>query len=182
MRNALITLAAAVSAFALAAPAAAQYYPAPPGYGQGYGQGYGHGYGYGYRNNHGQVRRLQARLDQTVRHINRLDRRDMIRDREANRLRAEARDIGRRLHSYARNGLNRRERGEIEYRIGRLDQRIAMVARDGHRWGRSDRRWNDYWASSERNWRPDDRRWGRDDDDDDDDNRGRRGRGDRDDD
>jgi len=177
MRNALITLATAVSALAIAAPAAAQYYPAPPPPPPGYGQPYG--YGYGYQHNYGQVRRLEVRLDQMVRHINQLDRRDVIREREANRLRAEARDIRRQLHNYARNGLSRRERNEIEYRISRLDQRIAMVVRDGHRWGRDDRRWNDYWASDDRRWRPDDRRWGRDDDDRDD---GRRRRGDGDDD
>ena len=68
MRKVLISLAAAGSALAFATPAAAQYYPQA--------QPYGQPYGYGYNNNYGQVRALQARINQVQRQIERLDRRD----------------------------------------------------------------------------------------------------------
>ena len=52
MRKFLISAAVTVGALTAAVPAAAQY--APPLYGNAYGQGY---------NNYGQVRGLQARID-----------------------------------------------------------------------------------------------------------------------
>ena len=88
MRTVLISLAAAGAAFAIATPAAAQYYP-----GQ-YGAPYGNAYGY--NNNWGQVRSLQVRINAVERQINVLDRRDRIRDRSADRLRDEANSIERR--------------------------------------------------------------------------------------
>ena len=144
MRTFMISLAAAGAALAIASPAAAQYYPAPQpapyGYNQpyGYNNGYGgyNGYnGYG-RNNWGQVRELQVRLDNIERQIDRLDRRDRIGDHAADRLRHEANDLERRLHDRARGGLDPREAGELVYRIQRLEQRVqyAMSNRGG-RWG-----------------------------------------------
>ena len=62
MRKVLISLAVAASALAVATPASAQYFPAPQGN------------AYGYNNNYGQVRRLQARIDQIQRQITMLDR------------------------------------------------------------------------------------------------------------
>jgi hypothetical protein len=145
MRKVLITVAAAASALAIAAPASAQYYPAP--------QGPVHGYG----NNYGHFRSLQARIDNLQRQINRLDKRDVIRNREADRLRAESRDIERQLRAYARNGLTQREGYTVERRLARLEQRIGYVLNDGHRWGRNDRRWNDFWSDRDRDGRND--RW-----------------------
>jgi|tagenome__1003787_1003787.scaffolds.fasta_scaffold20974531_2 hypothetical protein len=122
MRKLMISLAAAGTALAFATPAAAQYYPqAQPGYGQQYG-GYGYN-GYG-QNNWGQVRALQARIDGVERQIRRFDRRDYIRDNRADRLRAEANGIERRLHYAARNGLNPYEANDIQNRIARLEQRV----------------------------------------------------------
>src|SRR3954452_1085309 len=80
MRKVLISLAAAGTALAFATPAAAQYYPQPQPQPYGYGAPQ---YGYGYNNNYGQVRALQYRIDAVQRQINRLDRRDRIRDRSA---------------------------------------------------------------------------------------------------
>lgn len=117
MRKVLFSLAAASSALAFTTPAAAQYVPAPqPGY------GYGNGY-----NTYGQVRALQARIDGIERQINRLDRRDVIRDRNADRLRSEANTIEHRLHAAARYGLNPYEANDIERRIAGLEQRVRYA-------------------------------------------------------
>jgi hypothetical protein len=121
MRKVLISLAAAGSALAFATPAAAQYFPQPQGYAYGY-------------NNYGQVRALQARVNRIEHQINRLDRRDRIRDRSADRLRSEANSIERRLRNAARNGLNPYEVNDLNMRIARLEQRVqfAMSNRRGY--------------------------------------------------
>ena len=143
MRKVLISIAAAASALAVAAPAAAQYYPAPPAYGSPYGAPYGNAYGY--HNNWGHVRALQARVDQLQRQITQLDRRNIITNREARNLRNESRAVERRLRETARYGLNPREARAVEVRIARLEQKIFRDVRDGRRgnW-RDDRRGYSY--------------------------------------
>lgn len=136
MRKFVIAAALAASALTAAAPAAAQWYPPQP-------QGYGYGH-----NNWGQVRRLQARVDQLQRQISRLDKRDILSEREARYLRGESRELEHRLHYSARNGLSGREAYSIERRIQRLEYQIQREARDGNRYGRysyNDGRggWND---------------------------------------
>jgi hypothetical protein len=123
MRKFVISLAAAGAALAIATPAAAQYYPGPQPYGQPYGYGAPYGNAYGF-NNYGQIRSLQARINNVERQINRLDRRDRIRDRTADRLRNEANRIERRLRIAARNGLNPYEARDIQVRISRLEQQV----------------------------------------------------------
>ena len=126
MRKLVLALAAAGSALVVAAPASAQYYPAQ----------YGNRYGY---NNFGQVRELQVRIDRVQRQIGFLDRRNVVRDDRADRLRDEARDIERYLHRAARNGLNPYEANNINARIARLEQRVQFAANNGRyrhdRWG-----------------------------------------------
>ncbi len=139
MRNVMISLAAAASALAFASPAAAQYFPQPQPYGQPYGYGAPYGNAYGY-NNYGQVRSLQVRLNAIERQINRLDRRDRIRDRTADRLRNEANRIERRLRSAARNGLNPYEANAIQIRIARLEQQVRYSLASGY----GNRGWNGY--------------------------------------
>src|SRR5262245_32765222 len=90
MRKLLISAAIAASTLVAAAPAAAQYYPQ------------GNAYGY---NNYGQVRRLQARVDNLQRQITHLDRRNILSNREAARLRDDSREVENRLHRVARNGF-----------------------------------------------------------------------------
>lgn len=119
MRKILITAAAAVSALAVAAPAAAQWAPAP---------------GYGYNQNYGQVRVLQARVDQLQRQIRHLDRRNILSNREARGLMNEANSVEYRLRRMAGYGLNYAEARDIQYRIQRLEYRIQREARDGNRW------------------------------------------------
>ena len=162
MRIFLISLAAAASALAVATPASAQYFPQPQGY------------AYGYQHNYGQVRRLDARIDALQRQINRLDRRDILSDREAGRLRHESRELERRLRFAARNGLHPQERYEIERRLARLEHRLFRDARDGNRWGRNDGRFYGGGFDRDRDGRDDrweddrghdrDGRWDRDDD------------------
>ena len=123
MRNVMITLAAAASALAVATPAAAQYAPQPQGY------------AYGHQGNWGQVRSLQARIDNIQRQIQRLDRRNVLSDREARRLSQDARQLEYRLRVVRQNGLHPSERYQIERRLAQLEQRLWRDARDGNRWG-----------------------------------------------
>ena len=123
MRKFVIAAAMAATALTAAAPAAAQYYPQPQGN------------AYGYNNNWGQVRRLQARVDMVQRQIVQLDRRNILSNREAARLRDDSREIERRLHNVARNGLSGNEAYNIERRIQRLEVRMQREARDGNRYG-----------------------------------------------
>jgi hypothetical protein len=150
MRRFVLFLAAAGAALAVAAPAAAQYYPAPQPY--NYGNAYnGYGYngyngynGYGY-NGYGEVRELQARIDAIESQIRMLDRRDVIRDGSADRLKDEADRVEHRLHRAARNGLNPYEANEVRARIANLEQRVRYaVANRYDRYGRGDR--DDRWG------------------------------------
>jgi hypothetical protein len=129
MRKITLPLIAAGAALAVATPAAAQYYPRQPA------PAYGYGYGFG------QVRALQVRIDNVERQINRLDRRDRIGDRSADRLRDEANRIEDRLHRAARGGLNPNEARDIEYRIQRLEQRVQYSMND-RGWRDRDDRWD----------------------------------------
>jgi hypothetical protein len=117
MRQRLLALAAAGAALVIAAPAAAQYYPAPPP-----APAYGYGYG-----RWADPRALQARIDGVERQIGRLDRHDVIGDRSADHLRAEADGIERRLRRAAWNGLSPREASDINIRIARLEQRVQYA-------------------------------------------------------
>jgi len=141
MRKFVLSLAATGVALVMASPAAAQYYQAPQPAPYGYGNnGYGNnGYGSGYNSNWGQLRSLQARIDNVERQISRLDRRDVIRGRSADRLMDEANKIERRLHERARGGLNPREAYDVETRIARLEQRVQFTMND--RYGRHNDRW-----------------------------------------
>ena len=168
MRKVLFGAAAVASALAVAAPASAQYYPAPQGPVNGYGYGYN---GYGYNNSHVHFRNLQVRIDQLQRHIRYLDARNVISEREAERLRHQSRELERQLRYSARDGLGYHEANMFERRIARLEYRIGRDAHDGNRWGN-----NDHWRDRDRDGRNDrweddrgrdhDGRWGRDGDDD----------------
>jgi len=131
MRKFLISAAIAASAVAVASPAAAQYYPQQP-----------QGYAYGTNANYGQARSLLARVDQIRRQIDRLDSRDRLSNREADRLRYEARIVRDQIRRAGYNGLSIRERQALEYRVARLEQRVRQEANDGNRWGSNDRRYD----------------------------------------
>jgi hypothetical protein len=127
MRKFVISLAAVGTALAFATPAAAQYNPQPRA-------------GYGYNNGWGQVRALQARIDSVEQQIRRLDRRDVIRDDSADRMRNDSQRIENRLHNAARNGLNSSETNDIRVRIANLEQRVRYaVSYSSRRHGYGDR-------------------------------------------
>ena len=120
MRKLIFSAILMASSVAVAAPAAAQWAaPAPQGYAYGY-------------NNHGQVRRLEARLMQARNEIRRLDRANILSDREARRLNEDVRQARYRLRQLDNNGLTRRERHELETRISRIERSIQREARDGN--------------------------------------------------
>ena len=133
MRKFLVSAALLASTVAAVSPATAQWAPPPP-----------YGNAYGYQNNYGQVRRLEVRLHQIRREIHRLDRRNILSDREANRLDREAANLQYRIRQIGYNGLSGRERYEVEMRINRLEHRISREVTDGNRyrgdnWGRDGR-------------------------------------------
>ena len=150
MRKFLISATLLTSAIAVAAPAAAQWAPPVP-------QGYAYGY-----NNQGQVRRLEARVQQIRRQIERLDRRNLLSEREARRLSEEARDLDRRINMLARNGFDQRDRYEIERRLARLEQRLQRDVNDGRRYY-DDRGYGDGRRYDDRGYVIDRDRDGRDD-------------------
>jgi hypothetical protein len=143
MRKLLIPAVLAASTLAMATPAAAQWsvtignqyggqYGSP--YGGQYGNPYGNPYGnaYGYNNNRGQVQALMVRLNYIERQINMLDRRNVLSEREAGRLRFQADRIERQLQSASYNGLNTYEARDIYVRIARLEQNVRYQANDGN--------------------------------------------------
>jgi hypothetical protein len=134
MRKLVIALAAAGSALALASPASAQYHPQP--------QNYGYGQAYGYNAGFGQVQQLQQRIDALQNRIRFMDRRNVIRDHSADRLKTEARDIEKRLHRMGRYGLNPYELTSLNARIARLEQRVQFASNG--RGGRGGYGYNNY--------------------------------------
>ncbi len=152
MRKVLISAAATVSALAFAAPAAAQYYPAPAPQAYGYN-------GYNGYNGYGSVRSLQVRIDNVQRQINRLDRQNLMTDRAADRLRAESVGLERRLRSVAQYGLNPREANDINVRIARLEERVRhdSVGRPyrNSQWGYNGYNDRNGWVDRDRDGRDD---------------------------
>lgn len=126
MRRIVFPLIAAGAALAAASPAAAQYYPQPQPYGYSY-----NGYRYG---NFGEVRALQSRIDAVEYQIRMLDRRGIIRDDWADRLRSEADRLENRLHRAARYGLNPYEANDVQARLARLERRVQYASAARYRW------------------------------------------------
>ena len=156
MRTFILTLATAASALAIASPAAAQYYPQPQApYGNQYGAPYGNAYGYNQGYHHqGHARMLDARIDQLQREIRRLDARNIISEREADRLKQQSRELEARLRYVSRNGFTAQEANNIERGIARLEQRIRRDAFDrngryGNQWGQNS------WSDRDRDGRDD---------------------------
>jgi len=152
MRKVLIALAAACSAFAVASPASAQYYPQTQNYGYG-GQPYGYnGYGHG---GYGQVQQLQQRIDALQSRIRWMDRANVLREHSADRLKEEARDIEKRLRKSSRYGLNLYELNSIQVRLARLEQRVQFAS--SARYGRGGYGYNNggYYGDRDRDGRDD---------------------------
>jgi hypothetical protein len=147
MKKLLVSLALASSAFVAAAPASAQYYgDRDDRYQDRYNRGdedrYDRGYGdrrddrYGgehfTRNNW-----LGQRLDRINYAIRRGTERGVIDPREEQRLSYEHQQLWRIAQSYyASNGLNPRERDDLERRLDRLEQRLQYARNDDRRYRR----------------------------------------------
>jgi hypothetical protein len=129
MRKVLISLAAAVSVAAVAAPAAAQphgnltpyaapvYNYSPYNYGRGY-----NGYAF--------VQQMQARVQRIRADIRNMEMRRILSVREARSLNKEARAIERRIYKAPRGGVRASEARGIENRIRSLEIRVSREARD----------------------------------------------------
>ena len=150
MRTLILSIATAASALAIASPAAAQYYPQPQGY--GYNQGYHHP---------GMARILDDRIDRLQKEIRRLDKRNILSEREADRLMYQSRELEARLARMARNGFSGYESAEIERGIARLEHRIYREANDRDRrgWNNNGYGYNQYgnqgWIDRDRDGRDD---------------------------
>jgi hypothetical protein len=134
MKKIAFTAAAAFTALVAAAPASAQGY-------YGYPQPAPYGNAYGYNNNYGQVRSLQARVDNVQRQITQLDRRRILSNKESRSLQSQARNIEYRLRRIGYNGLNYNEVRSLDQQIRNLEYRVQREARDGN--GRYGQNWND---------------------------------------
>jgi Spy/CpxP family protein refolding chaperone len=130
MRKLLLSLTAAGAVLAAASPAAAQYYPQPQPAPYGY-----HNRDNDFRGGWGQVRELRERIYRVRQQIIRLDHRDALGRRTADRLVHEANEIDRRQADKSRGGLDQREAGQIQYRLQRLEQQVQFALADHHpRW------------------------------------------------
>jgi hypothetical protein len=139
-----LTLAAAGAAIAFAAPASAQYYPAPnyvPAYQQGYGYqqpGYGQ-QGYGYNNwlynfrDQRYARMMQDRVQRIRNDIRQMGAMRILSRSEVRDLDQEARAVQDRIYRYARSGVSNAEARRIDNRVRRLETRVTREASDWNR-------------------------------------------------
>ena len=139
MRKMTLTLAAAGAAIAFAAPASAQYYPAPsyvPAYQQGYGYqqpSYGNNnWLYNFRDQR-YARMMQDRV-QRIRHdIRQMGAARILSRSEVRDLDQEARAVQDRIYRYARYGVGPNEARKIDNRVRRLETRVVREASDWNR-------------------------------------------------
>jgi hypothetical protein len=137
MRKLMISIAAAASAVAFAAPASAQAYGnAGPWTAPVYNyQPYNYGYGF---NSFRFVREMDNRVQRIRGDIRAMTERRILSFREARSLDKEARAIERRIYKAPKNGIRPAEARGIEDRIRRLEFRVAREARD---WNGRPGRW-----------------------------------------
>lgn len=121
MRKFLIS-AALLSAAAISAPAAAQYY----------GRGYDRGYGYNY--DRGGEIQIGRELDRLHDRIDRSAYRGRLSPNETYRLQRHFDSLSRRFERYRYNGLSSREYYDLERRIANLHNRLQHERRDGYRY------------------------------------------------
>ncbi|SMF61335.1 hypothetical protein [Allosphingosinicella indica] len=75
-------------------------------------------------------RQIQNDINQLERRIDRSAQRGVISRREAVSLRRDALDLQRTYNRYARNGLDRSEVRDLEYRINRVHAKLRYERRD----------------------------------------------------
>ena len=120
MRKYLIAAAMLVSGAVAAAPAAAQGY-------------YGHN---GY-NGHRAAPHIERQLHQLANQIHRAENRNLISNREEDRLLRQVRQIDRRYDRARRNGISQWEMRDLTNRIHHLRQQLRFERREA----RYERRW-----------------------------------------
>ena len=155
MRTMLLSLAGAVSALAVASPAAAQWTPQPSPYGyNGYGGTQGYGYnsyggaqGYGY-NTYGAAN-LQSRIAGVRQTIWSLQRQGRLRGDEARQLSQQARELGQRARQATYSG-NPYQMQQLQVGVARLEQRVQYAATYGNRngYGAYGNQYNSYGAQN----------------------------------
>ena len=137
MRKFLIPIVAAASAFAVAAPASAQYAQwAPPVYHYS-PYNYGHGY-----NGINFARSMQNRVQRIRTDIRVMQQRRVLSVNEARRLEREAARLQDRIYRAPRNGVSPNEARNLENGIRRLEANVSREANDwNNRYGRGHRRY-----------------------------------------
>jgi hypothetical protein len=117
MRKIALTLAGAAAALVLAAPTAAQYYPAyaPPMYGYGY-------------NTAAIAQNMHARVANARAHVRDLQARGMISWNRARNLDREAFNLQRSVDRTAWRGMSPGEARSLDIRIANLERRVQTTA------------------------------------------------------
>lgn len=129
MRKFIITLAAAATTLAVAAPASAQYAPAYRG--RSYAAPYGNAYGYGSAN-------LQRQLQQIRGERNNLARSGRLTRSEARDLDRDIASAERAIYRAGRNGMSRYEVRSIRNKLARIQNEVRRYSdydRRGNRYG-----------------------------------------------
>ena len=132
MRKFLIPIVAAVSAFAVAAPATAQYVQwSPPVY-----QYNPYNYGNGFRST-SFARSMSDRVQRVRADIRVMRERRVLSRSEARSLDQQAENLQRRIYRAQRNGIRAGEARSLENQIFNLQRRVAREANDwDRRYGR----------------------------------------------
>jgi len=125
MRKFLISVAAAASTLAFAAPASAQW--APPVYNS---NPYNFGYGF---NGINFARTMESRVQRIRGDIRAMQIHRILGYGEARSLDTQARNLERRIYRASRNGINSREARSVENQIFNLERRVAREANDWNR-------------------------------------------------
>lgn len=124
MRKFLISIVAAASTVAVAAPAAAQW--APPVYRY-------QPYNYTAYSNVRFAQAMQVRVQRIRNDIRVMDARNILSRAEARSLDRQARDVQRNIYRASRNGLRIREARALERQIRNLEIRVSREAADWDR-------------------------------------------------
>lgn len=124
MRKFLIPIVAAVSALAVAAPAAAQAQWAPPQY---HYQPYNYGYGFSYHRFAGE---MNTRVDRIRRDVRAMQQRRILSWQESRSLETQASNLQRRIYRASRNGIQPNEARRLENQIRNLEYRVSREATD----------------------------------------------------
>ena len=132
MRNFLIPVIAAASAISFAAPASAQWGPAPVVAVQWAPPVYQYQpYNYGYRFNHNSfAQQMQMRVQRIRSDIRVMDQRNILGRGEARALDRQARNVQRNIYRASRYGLQMHEARAIERQIRNLEWRVQREATD----------------------------------------------------